>query len=451
MNTSHPTGTALVLSCVFSFTLLSTSAFAQAGISGNAMEGQTAERLGRNSQFDNGTLKTKSALGQLEAISGGKVDRSSSSSRQPNNRAAPAPAPRPAKPRFDANQAFKQELAGAVAGALIGALFSDNSAQQRAAAEAEAARAAAQAAAEAEAYRVQQELARLARIQRAKTYRAEWDSRETEIGGRLDGAFDVTSAPGTAFFGRPANPDADTVAAILAQDIGSVTAAPHEPTDSFDSDPSVVDLRDSSLIVQPMGSGSVSTRMPTRSSGTLMPSWAYEMRESPRSSADRGDPGKWENLLTLLGPVLGKFDKNELIIGMLKSAVWEKAKKRLPFSNYGEAVYDANTQRIEDTEELSGINGEHMRNTFGSGIDVAGILSSRSTSDRGYIEKNSASLDYDGRKMVANIYKMTASKITGRFEESGDDETDIPAGDVVYLNGVPDPTITHWRDSAIGH
>jgi len=118
-------------------------------------------------------------------------------------------------------------------------------AQQQAAAE----QAAAQAAAQAEAFRVHQEAVRVARIQRAQHYRAEWDARETEIGDRLGGAFDVTTS-GTAFFGRPANPDADTVAAILGQDIGGAEQAPGEAPDASGSDPSVVDLRGSSGVVQ---------------------------------------------------------------------------------------------------------------------------------------------------------------------------------------------------------
>jgi hypothetical protein len=138
---------------------------------------------------------------------------------------------------------------------LIGALFADNSAQEKADAEAAAARAAAEAEAQAEAFRAQQELIHWARVQRAQSYRAEWDSREGEITGRLDGAFDVGT--GTAFFGRPANPDADTVAAILGQDPGGTKPTADDDTpgvaispDLPDSDPSVVDLRGSSLVVQ---------------------------------------------------------------------------------------------------------------------------------------------------------------------------------------------------------
>lgn len=242
---NHPTAP-LVLTIALAVTLLPAAARAQAGLSGDPFGGQEAER---SSQFDK-TFQSKSALSQLEQLTGGHVDRPSS---QRNTVSRVVPQARSVTPRFDANQAFRQEMTGALAGALVGALFadllSDNSAQERAAAEAAAAQRAAQAAAEAEAFRVQQELARQARIRQAQRYRAEWDARETEVTDRLGGAFDVT--PATSFFGRPANPDADVVAKILSQDIGSATQASGGVPDAFASDPSVVDLRGSSLVVQP--------------------------------------------------------------------------------------------------------------------------------------------------------------------------------------------------------
>ena len=470
MNTRFLTAVVLVLVLVSFFSLTTPAAFAQAGLSGNAFSGQEDERLGRNSNFDNGKLKSQSALGQLEEISGGKVDRSSSSSSNRKTNTRPVQQPQPAKPRYDANQVFKQELTGALAGALVGALFNnllnDNSAQQRAQAEAAAAQRKADAEAQAEAFRVQEELARLARIQKAQHYRADWDAREGDITDRLGGAFDFHPAA-TSFFGTNPNPGADVIAALIGQPTGSTNADAAEPRDApndppvsgspevgeaeiVESDSSVIDLRGSPLVVNPIN-GIITTSMPTRSSGSLMPRWAYEMQESPRSSAHRGDPGKLEGLLALLGPVLGKFDKNEVIIGMIKSAIWDKAKKRLPFSDYGEAVYDFNEERIADTEELGSIYGEQMQNGFGRMTDVVGTLASRSTSDRGYIEKDSASLDYDSRKMVAKIYKMTLGKISGRLKPSDDEEADdaVGANNLGYLNDVPDPTITQWRGSAI--
>jgi hypothetical protein len=236
----------LVRAAALVIMFLPSAARAQAGLH---WEGPSADEIAaRNSQFDK-TFQSKSALGQLEEMTGTTVDRSSSQ-RTTVTRVAPRPAP--VTPRLNFNQEVKLQVAGALADALVGMLFSDNSAQQRAAAEAAAAQAAAQAAAEAEAFRVQQELARQARIRQAQHYRADWDSREGEITDRLGGAFDVTAS--TGFFGRPANPDADTVAAILGQGVGPSEKAPGEAPDVSESDPSVVDLRGSSLVVQPFDS-----------------------------------------------------------------------------------------------------------------------------------------------------------------------------------------------------
>ena len=239
----------LVFGVVSSFAILPASLFAQAGLSGNALSGQSAERLKANndSQFDQ-NFQSQSALGQLEQMTGATVDRSSSSQETVTR---VAPRPKPVQPRYDPNLMIKQQVAGALAGALVGMLFSDDSAQEQAAAEA-AAQAQAEAAAQAEAFRVQQELARQARIRQAQHYRAEWDSSDSEITNQLGGAFDVGAGTGTAFFGRPANPDAATVAAILNQDVGAAETAPGDVPDVSASDPSVVDLRGSSLVVQPL-------------------------------------------------------------------------------------------------------------------------------------------------------------------------------------------------------
>jgi len=130
---------------------------------------------------------------------------------------------------------------------------------------------------------VQQELARQARIRQAQHYRAEWDSSDSEITNQLGGAFDVGAGTGTAFFGRPANPDAATVAAILNQDVGAAETAPGDAPDVSASDPTVVDLRGSSLVVQPLRSA-----QPTPASlGVPAPSTpgalraAYELTDAP--------------------------------------------------------------------------------------------------------------------------------------------------------------------------
>jgi hypothetical protein len=75
------------------------------------------------------------------------------------------------------------------------------------------------------------EAQRLAQIQTAAQWRADWDTREQEMSDQLAGVFDVV--PSTSFFGIPGNPDPDAVAQIL-QDDSSLAFG----------DPSVVDLSD---------------------------------------------------------------------------------------------------------------------------------------------------------------------------------------------------------------
>jgi hypothetical protein len=321
---NHTTGP-LVLTIALAITLLPAAALAQAGLSGDPFSGQEAERLGLGnaSKWDNGSLRGTSALGQLEQISGGKVNRPSSQ-RTVIPRAAQQA--RSVTPRFDSNQMFRQELAGAVVGALFASIFQDNSAQERAAAEAAAAQRAAQAAqaaAEAEAFRVQQELARQARFRQAQRYRAEWDARETEVADRLGGAFDVT--PATSFFGRPANPDADVIAKILSQDVaGGAPPASGGVPDPFASDPSVVDLRGSSLVVQPFqpptgvainGRNPMVPPLPTRASVT--PPWGDNWQEPEPPPEDPGKLGKWwTHVRSYTGDKVTELGWAELFLGI---------------------------------------------------------------------------------------------------------------------------------------
>jgi hypothetical protein len=62
--------------------LLPATVLGQAGLTGNALGGQEVDLRGQNSPWDKG-LQSRSALGQLEELSGGKVNRSSQNSRPP--------------------------------------------------------------------------------------------------------------------------------------------------------------------------------------------------------------------------------------------------------------------------------------------------------------------------------------------------------------------------------
>ena len=412
----YPTGS-LVFAVILAGAFLPGAAFAQAGLSGNPFSGQTAERT---SKFDTG-FKSKSALGQLEELTGSKVDRSTNNA---NQAALVAQQSRAIKPHFDPNQAFRNELAGAVAGMLIDAIFSDNSAQQKAAAEAAAAQAAAQAAAEAEAFRVQQELARLARIRMAQRYRAEWDARETEIGGRLGGAFTVTT--GTAFFGRPANPDADTVAAILGQDIDGAEQTSGEVPDVSDSDTSVVDLRDSSLVVplsRPPAYAGLNSRSPTSASR-----WTYEMTANMEPPASPSSTKQLNALIAYFGPWLGKWYWETVIQGAAKSTAWGRL-KGIPGMGYVNAVVGADEQRESGTEELSGAYTELSDSGFSYASNTAAILANPYSNGGAFIESTSGSLEYQVSKLKVKISEMLFKGFSDRSEMPDLEELRAPVGE----------------------
>jgi len=443
--------------------LLAASARAQAGLSGNAFGGQEEERLmqqARNTKFDNGKMQSTSALGQLEELTGSKVDRSSTSTstRTTNTRATQQV--RVVKPKINTEQVLRQQVTSAVAGALVGALFdglfNDNSAQQRAQAEAEAA---ARAAAEAEALRVQQELARQARIQRAQHYRAEWDSREGEITNRLGGAFDVGSSQNVYrnFFGS-GNVDPNSVADLIGLNAADASAAagssdtasdamPGAAPDAVESDASVVDLRgSSSLVVQPLRQGVVTTKMPARSSGSLTPRWAYEWPD-PNSSAPRyRDPTQVEMLVRYFSPWLADYYKEigSGIKGEAESLIKEKLFGKPPGyrgKEYVSAVKSFNSDRKEMGKEA-----EEMTEplTDFSGVSNAALaLGSAHNSGAELIDENNRSLQEAGNHVVVGAWKMIYNRIKGR---SGEfkllEEKEEPGfgegGDVVPVNDVPE-------------
>jgi hypothetical protein len=436
---SHPRRHAVLVSFL-SLALLPVAALAQAGLSGDAMSGQTAERLGRNSQFDNGTLRSQSALGQLEEMTGATVDRSSSHTTYSHR----VVAPRQSAPRIDTNRMLQQQMAGALAGALVGALFSnlfdDNSAQQRAQAEAEAR---ARAEAEAEAFRVQQELARQARIRQAQRYRAEWDAREHEITDQLGGAFDVAVHPGTAFFGRPANPDADAVAAILGQDVGGdATAAPDVP----DSDPDVVDLRDSSLVVTPLRPA---TPLGPGATAPHTPRWAYDWPATEAPPPLR-PPSQLQGLLAHFGPWLGDWYEG-VATDAVKETLWSFA-EHVPGQDWMKAVYDFNSQRQDLTDEMSESYDPLLELDTSGALNAARSLGSPYSSGAGLADAQFEELQQRGGKVAVDAWSMAFKQFTGHFgginlreiAPGSDGGSSFPSGEV------PNAYALHWRLSALG-
>jgi hypothetical protein len=385
-----------ILAIVLAIRFLPASAIAQAGLSGNPFGGQVDERTentGRNSQFDNGTLKSQSALGQLEEMTGATVDRSSTNQ---NTVTRVAPRPKPVQPRYDPNLMIKQQVTGALADALVNAIFSDDSAEREAQAQAEA-QARAEAEAQAEALRVQQELARQARIRQAQHYRAEWDSRETEITNQLGGAFDVGASTGTAFFGRPANPDANTVAAILGQDVGAAEPAPGEVPDVSDSDPSVVDLRGLSGdtgTVTLLPPGAVSTKMPPPAGTVGLPRWVYDWPQPP---PQRQQPSWWGEMVGEYRPML-REQVDGYGKGVLKDATIGRLWGMVPGHDKVDPLIDFEKKRESGIKELWKIHKRFFDYGTQGASNAVGILASGNTDDGGYTDEYTAGIPAVGHE-----------------------------------------------------
>jgi hypothetical protein len=391
--------------------LLPVCALAQAGLSGNALEGQL-EEMRSKTPFTQG-FKSKSALGQLEELTGSKVDRSA-----PAHTPAPRAAPKISRSAQMRNQ-LNQEVAGMLADALIQAIFSDNSAQKKAAAEAAAAEAA-QRAAQAEAFRVQEELARLARIQQAQRYRAEWDSRETEIGDRLGDAFTVGA--GTGYFGQPAGPEA-AGAARLSQIGGNSSAGSDNAPVLPDSDPSVVDLRESSLVVQPFA-------RPIRPSlgGSHATQWAYELTDSAERPPPPSSTKQLNALIAYFGPWLGKWYWETVVQGYAKSTVWGRL-KGIPGMGYVNAAVGADEQRESGTEELGGTYIESIGDTSSYASNAAVVLASRYGNGDAFINSTAGSVEYQVAKMKVKFSEMVFKGFTDRSEMPSRDDLQAPESD----------------------
>jgi len=184
-----------------------------------AQEGGAGLHYDPTPSFDNGTLRSKSALGQLEEMTGQKVERPAPIQGMDTETEQPRPQPAPPPPRYGAKQAFtdalKNGMADEISSRIANAILNGGRDQQQQ-------EAAARQAAVEEAERRAQEQAR--RIQNAQHYRADWDARQKESSQRLAGVFDTG---GTAFFGQP-NADAKAIAAILG-DTGAGAGPAAEP------------------------------------------------------------------------------------------------------------------------------------------------------------------------------------------------------------------------------
>ena len=147
------------------------------------------EKLRTGADWGSGTGGS-GALGQLESITGQKVDRSSGSSSLPKRPPVYAAPSRSAAAKARANAAAMDAMAASVmVFSILQAMEAQENATARAAAEAEHQR------------QVEAERQRQLRLQAAARQRAEWERQDAQCGGDLDGIFSNTG--GTAFFGTP--------------------------------------------------------------------------------------------------------------------------------------------------------------------------------------------------------------------------------------------------------
>ena len=270
----------------------------------------------------------------------------------------------------------------------------------------------------------------------AQHYRAEWDSREAEIGERLGGAFDVTA--GTALFGRPANPDADTVAAILSQDVGGAPQGSGEAPDvPAPDDTSVVDLRGSSMIVQPLrphapaGRGTVGAPATTR--------WAYDLKETdeppPPKSFDQ-----LKGLAAYFVPWLGKWYWETVVQGTANATAW-RVVKNVPGQQYAKALVNFHQQRTVLTEDVNDSYTRIMDLAFGSATDAARILGSGNTGGGYYAESYWNSLGQRVRAETTEFFRMAFEQHMGHVDAPDVSEIDPTVsgeGNMVALNDVPE-------------
>jgi len=436
------------------------------------MEEMRGKNFGSNNQ---------SALGQLEDISGGKVSRPASQKPPRTTTTRPIQQPRPATPRYDSDQVLKQQFTGALAGALVGALFSnllndDSAAKRQAQAEAEA-RARAEAAAQAEALRVQQELARQARIRQAQHYRADWDAREADITNRLGGAFATsTNAHRNLFGSGSVSPDDPALAAILGQmDVASAPAAaiPNipdvpavaDPTapDPVANDPAVVDLRSlrgGTHTVTLLGTGTVSTKMPP-SSGTL---GRTRWDEWPQPSSPRRQQPWWVGMVDQLQPMLGERI-NSYAEGVIKDAIVErfvKLKNKIPGHEYYDAAKKFNDERNANTkrfwEEIGSPLESHFEKTA---MDSAYVLGSGRIGGEERVLEEVDRLPAVVGTVEKNTGKWIGEDIKKRLSRSETEASEEPAAKTFVRSNpegreipntlvVPSRDALHLRDSLLG-
>jgi hypothetical protein len=342
---------------------------AQVGITGSALGPTPTELAARASGFDRG-LQSKSALGQLQELSGQRIG--TSSSRNPTLRTPVPRTPKPARaPTLSTNQQMQVAVTGMVLGMVMNSIFQDDSAQREAeaaAAAAEAARIKAeQDAATAEAILAHQRAVQIARAEEAEANRADWEARERESSAQMAGVFDVASSGDTHtdFFGQGPGPDKDVLAAILGSAVEGEPAAPVEEP----------------VVVAPADLGGQ-----VRALGTY---FAPEVR----------------------GSVV------EVGQGILESTAWAMA-ENVPGQAYVKAMSDFDSDRREMTEAMGGRATGLLGLSLGDG-SIVRALALPGYGDSEFVENYWQRLAREARLTVIEAWKLAYGRVTGQAEVPG--------------------------------
>jgi hypothetical protein len=373
MKTNPPNPAATALTRVLLLELAAawpSLANAQVGITGSALGPTPTELAARASGFDRG-LQSKSALGQLQEMAGQRID--TSSSRSPSPRTPVQRTPKPVRvPTLSTNQQMQVALTGALLEGLLSGLFQDDSAQRQAeaaAAAAEAARIKAeQDAATAEAIRAHQRAVQIARAEEAEANRVDWEARERESSAQMAGVFDVASTGDThtAFFGQPAGPDKDVLAAILGPIGGGEPAAPVEaPVE----EPVVVPPAD-----------------------TL---------------------GQAKALATYFGPEVRGMVGDDLGEAILASRVWGKL-KNVPGMDYVKSLWDFDSKRRDMTEALGG-QAESIVELAIGGNSTVSELALPGRGGGGFVENYWQNFERRARLTVIETWKLAFDEVKGQL------------------------------------
>lgn len=414
---------------------------AQAGLSGNALGGQMEEMRAAASSWDQG-LKSRSALGQLEEMTGTKVDRSSTANQ---SRASTSRSSLSSKQSF--NRAMNAAMADALSDVLISALFSDNGAakaQAEAKARAEAEAQAAAAAAAAQAARVAEE-ARQARIKMAGDLRSFRDAQDRTMEGNLSGAFDVTVTTGTSFFAEPANPDADAVARLLSA-VGAPEGAEDQATGHLPDNPHLA--VDPVVFGQPFGGAGLTP-------GTIDPDLlsnpaafeadaGFRMPElMPRTAAEEAalHAAGWyaDTMQNAVKDSLWSLAFGRWLAKLNSLPGMETAKAFLEFREKFEELSDPMRTKIGQFQTLLATGSQ----------DAARILGSSRVSDGGYSDRYLAAVEELGGETAREARGLAFGEVAGRtvrgpeFGPGGDEDAEFSF--IRPLNGITRGRYGHLR------